>query len=240
MPESGDQSAYQEESFQDSSPIEPTEKKTGKINLFRWIFFLVVILYALLSYFHTPILTHLGKYLIVSHSPAKSDLIVCLSGGNVERGLAAADAYNQGFAEQIFIAKEVLPDGYRLLREKGLNYPDSLDLFLMIVEGLGVPRSAVLTSELPVESTLEEAEVIKKFVTEKGLGSFMIITSPTHTRRAWLTFRKFFKESDVRILMVPSRYSEFNPEDWWKKRKYVREVIIEYQKLIFYALKYFW
>jgi len=41
------------------------------------------------------------------------------------------------------------------------------------------------------------------------------------------------------IMMMPSQYTDFRPDNWWKKEKYVNEVIIEYQKLIYYTLKNF-
>jgi uncharacterized SAM-binding protein YcdF (DUF218 family) len=109
----------------------------------------------------------------------------------------------------------------------------------MILEGVGVPRSAFLTSDSPVNSTFVEAEAVRKLVKNNGYRSLIIITSPTHSKRAWLTYRKIFQEQEknVRIQMHPSRYSKFKPEDWWKNRRYVREVIIEYEKLIYYALK---
>jgi uncharacterized SAM-binding protein YcdF (DUF218 family) len=236
-PENEARVAYQGDAFPDSGPIEPKRKKIGKPGLLKWLFFLFVILYVLLSYFHGPILTRLGRYLIVTHPPEKSDLIVCLAGGNVERGLAAADAYKKGLAPRIFMAMEELPDGYELLKEKGINYPASVDLLLMILEGVGVPRAAFLTSDRPVKSTFDEAEAVRELVKKNGYRSLIIITSPTHSRRAWLTYRKVFEKEDVRIQMLPSRYSKFKPEDWWENRRYVRDVIIEYEKLIYYVLK---
>ena len=41
-------------------------------------------------------------------------------------------------------------------------------------------------------------------------------------------------------MLMPSRYSNFKPEDWWKTSEYVKEVIIEYQKLLYYTVKHFW
>ena len=70
-----------------------------------------------------------------------------------------------------------------------------------------------------------------------GYSSLILITSPTHTRRVWLTFKKVFEGEDIRLHVVPTPYSRFRAEDWWKSRKYTREVILEYQKLIFYVLK---
>lgn len=236
--ENEDKVSDQEGAFPDATPIEPGRKKIGKPSLLKWLFFLFLIIYVLLSYYYVPILISLGRYLIVAHEPDKSDLIVCLAGGNIERGLAVADAYQEKLAPRIFIAREEPPDGYELLKERGLNYPESIDLLIMVLKELGVPRSAILISDRPVISTFDEATVIRELVKKEGYRSLIIITSPTHSRRAWYTFRKFFENEDVRIQMLPSQYSNFRPEDWWKERKYVREVIIEYQKLIFYTLKY--
>ena len=232
----------QDSAMPEMKPIEPGDKKTGKVNLLKWLFFLLFFIYIIISHYHAPILTHLGRYLVVEHTPEKSDLIVCLSGNNIERGLAAADAYQDGLAPQIFIAREELPDGYELLKEKGINYPETIDLLMTVFNGLGVPGSALIISDRPVKSTIDEAEMVMDMIKERDYQSLIIITSPTHSRRAWLTFRKIFEkeEKDFRILVIPTPYSKFRPEDWWKKRKYKREVIIEYEKLIYYTLKYFW
>ncbi|MBW1805874.1 MAG: YdcF family protein [Deltaproteobacteria bacterium] len=219
-------------------PIEAEGKLITKQNILRWFIFLLFIIYLLLSFLHVPILTRLGRYLILEHPPQKSDLIVCLAGGNIERGLAAADAYRDGLAPQIFIAREELPDSYELLKERGIKYPESIDLMIILLKESGVPESAILTSDAQVKSTIEEATLVREEVEKRGFKSLIILTSPTHSRRAWFTYRKVFEDSDVRILALPSKYSKFKPEDWWKRRRYVRDVIIEYQKLIFYAFKY--
>jgi uncharacterized SAM-binding protein YcdF (DUF218 family) len=163
-----------------------------------------------------------------------------LAGGNVDRGLAVADAYKKGLAPRIFMAREVPPDGYRLLKERGVEYPESVDLMVNLLEGLGIPRTAFLTSDRPSKSTFDEATLVRELVMKSDYTSLIIITTPYHCRRAWLTFRKVLEENDVRILMLPSSYSDFKPADWWKKRRYLREVIIEYQKLVYYTLKYLW
>ena len=231
---------YHEDNLQDPKPIEPERNRMGKAWVLKWLFFLLAVFYVILSYYRVPILTGLGSYLIVEHPPQKSDLIVGLAGGNVDRGLAVADAYGKGLAPLVFVAKEVPPDGYELLKERGVNYPESVDLMRMLLEGLGVPRSAFLTSDRPSKSTFEEANLVKDVVIRDGYRSLILITSPHHSRRAWLTFKKVLEENDVRLLMIPSPYSDYNPADWWKKRKYFREVIFEYQKLIYYRLKYLW
>jgi uncharacterized SAM-binding protein YcdF (DUF218 family) len=234
-----DEAYEKEDAFQTGEPLEPEGGKSGTLNRLKWIFFFLAVVYSLLSFFHAPILTRLGEFLVVKHSPQESDLIVCLAGDNVERGLATADAFKKGLAPRIFMAREEPPDGYDLLRERGVDYPENVDLMMTLLEQQGIPRSAFFTSDRTVDSTIDETEYIRDLVIEKGYKSLILITSPTHSRRAWLTFEKVFEEKDVKIHSLPSIYSKFNPEDWWTQRKYLREVIIEYQKLIYYTYKYF-
>jgi uncharacterized SAM-binding protein YcdF (DUF218 family) len=220
-----------------AKPLEPESAPSTRLSLFKWVFFLAAFFYVLLSYFHAPILIQLGKYLVVQHSLEKSDLIVCLAGGDVERGLASADLFTRGSAPKVFIARELIPEGLEMLKQKGIAYPESIDRTAMILKELGVPESAVIRSEQPVESTFEEAERVGAVLLDNKYRSLILVTSPTHSRRVWLTFRKAIPDKEVRITVMPAPYSKFRAEDWWKTRRYVREVILEYQKLIYYKAK---
>ena len=227
-------------SMDQPGPIEPEAKKSARLTYLKILVFLFLITYGLIAQFHTPVLTFLGQYLVLKQTPERSDLIVCLAGGNVERGIGAAEVYREGFAPRILLTREDPPDGYRLLEERGLHYPESVDLLKRLLKDLGVPESAIIVSRQPITTTFEEAQLVRSVVAERGYRSLIIITSPTHTRRAWLTFKKVFEGRPVRILVLPTPYSGFDPKDWWKHRKYLREVVIEYQKLIFYTVKHFW
>jgi uncharacterized SAM-binding protein YcdF (DUF218 family) len=216
---------YQQEIPYQGEPSQRA-KSIGLSTILKWLIFLFVIIYLLMSYYHAPLLTRLGRYLVMEYPPEKSDLIVCMGGGNIERGLATADAYKEGLAPKIYISKEKNPDGYGLLDEKGIKYPVEGDLLENLLLDLGVPKTAVIRSDSEVDNTWDEVR------------SITIITTPIHSRRSWLVFRKVFEDSDVRILSLPSKYSRFKAEDWWKDRGYLRDVLFEYEKLLYYKLKY--
>ena len=222
----------------ENKPIEPEGRKLTRPGLLKWIIFLLFIAYVLISYYRAPILTSVGRYLVVQHSLKKADLIVCMMGRPVERGLAAAELYMLGLAPRIFVGREELPDGHAVLEGKKVHYPESRDLLIMILQGLGVPRPDCIASDSFVDSTFEEAKIIREIALKQGYRTLIIVTSPMHARRALLTFKKVFGKDSVKIMMMPSKYSDFRSNDWWKKKKYLREVIIEYQKLIYFALKY--
>lgn len=240
MDESGKEEsvALRSETPLDDRPIEPG-RGGFRIGWIKGLFFLIFAVYLLVTAFHAPLLTALGRYLVVKHTPEKSDLIVWLAGGIVDRGLETADAYRKGLAPKLFIAREVLPDGYDRLTERDIYFPTSADLSAALLNDLGVPKSALIFSEDTVTSTWDEAQQVKKAVDLHGFKSIIIITSPPHTRRTWLTYKKVFDKDKIRIIVLPSQYSDFRPEDWWKKRRYTRDVIFEYQKLILYFFQYF-
>ncbi len=222
-----------------SSPIEPDSGTSNRKPVLKWILFIAFVLLTVLTAYREPLLMRLGGYLVVSHELEDSDLIVCLSGRAIERALAAADVYREGFAPNVFIAPEVFPDGYEALVRHGIDVPLSIAVIRRILMKKEVPESAVIEGESPAGSTMAEAMMVKALAKEKGYSSIIVITSPTHTRRAWWTFRSVLIEDDVVVRMHPTPYSGFRVEDWWKKRRYVREVLLEYQKLVYYALKYY-
>lgn len=228
----------QTERYCDNTPIEPQGFNFPRLRIWKSILFLLFISYIMLSYFRVPILTSIGNYLIIDKPVKKADLIVCLMGKPVERGLAAARLYKSGCARNIFFARVEFPNGYEDLRAKGVNYPESRDLLDRMLQGLGVPKSACITSDIFVCSTYEEAQVVRDISLKREVTSLIIITSPTHTRRAWLTFNKVFGKDNVRISVVPTLYSDFRPDNWWKTDKYLQDVILEYQKLFYYYIKY--
>ena len=223
-----------------SEPLDKKkEKKRPRFAVWKWVFFIIFFLYIVLTSYRVSLLIRLGEYLIVEHKARKADLIVCLGGRGVENALAAVDAYNKGLAPYIFRAKELEPDGLDYLRQRVEGYPTDFDLFRLIVQGFGIPEEVILSSEDRVGSTIDEARLVRKFVLDRGFKSLIVISTLTHSRRAWLTFKKVFKDDDIKMISLPSHYQLFNPKDWWTKRKYTKELIIEYEKLIYYTVAYF-
>jgi len=213
-------------------------KKVTRFSIYKLLLFLFIAFYFVVTFYRIPLLTALGGYLIVEHEPEKSDVIVCLAGKNIERSLEVVDAYRKGLAPYIFMAKKSKPDGFEYLTKKVRDYPADFDLFTLIMEGFQIPEKAILSSEERVGYTLDEVRLVHKFVLERGFKSLIVITSLTHSRRAWLTFTKVFKDDDIKIISLPSHYQLFNPKDWWKKRKCIYDLILEYQKLIYYKIAY--
>lgn len=222
-------------------PIEPESRRFFKgPSIVKWIFFILFISYMVVSYYSVPILTALGNYLIVDHPLKKADVIVCTPGSPLEQSLMAAELYKRGLAPRIFIPEETPPDGLEILKAQGGRYPEASGLFIGTLKSLNVPESAFIVGKLAVDSIQEEAEEVREVVMGKGYRSIIIVTSPSSARLAYLIFEKVFDGEKLEIMISPSRYSDLKADNWWKRGKYLNEVLFECQKLLYHTIKNLW
>ena len=235
-----DFSEKREAELMDGRPIEPESRRSKGPSIVKWIFFILFISYMVVSYYSVPILTALGNYLIVDHPLKKADVIVCTPGSPLEQSLMATELYKRGLAPRIFIPEETPPDGLEILKAQGGRYPEASGLFIGTLKSLNVPESAFIVGKLAVDSIQEEAEEVREVVMGKGYRSIIIVTSPSSARLAYLIFEKVFDGEKLEIMISPSRYSDLKADNWWKRGKYLNEVLFECQKLLYHTIKNLW
>ena len=236
----GDTSFGRYPASEERSPIEPKGLRWKGSGILKWVLFLLIIGYAVISYYHVPILTALGNYLVLDHSLKKADLIVCTPGPPLEQILTAADLYRRGVASRIFIPREIPPPGLDALREQGGRYPEASDLFMGTLEGLNVPKSACVLSNRVVDGIWEEAEELLEWVQGKEIRSMIIVMPPYRARRTYWIFRNVLDEKEMEVMVSPSIYSGFKADAWWEEDRFRGEVVLEYQKLIYNAIRGIW
>ena len=229
-----------ETEFQNDRPIEPESRRFKGQSIIKWIIFIFFIGYMAISYYRVPLLTALGNYLIIEHPLTKADLIVCTPGSPLEKSLTAAELYERGLAPRIFIPQETPPAGIEILKRQGGLYPEKSEFFISTLKSLKIPESDLMVGEHTVDSIREEAEEIRDVVMEKGLRSIIIVTSPSRAKRAYLIFEKVFAGEKLKIMISPSQYSDFRADNWWKRDKYVNEVIFEIQAVLYHTIKNLW
>ena len=76
------------------------------------------------------------------------------------------------------------------------------------------------------------------FLCRSGVRSLVVVTSPSHTRRARLILRQVL-EPRVLLAVRPAPADYFPPQ-WWKRRAAAKLVLSEYQKLAHYWLRERW
>lgn len=186
--------------------------------------------------FRERALTALGGYLVASDPPAAADAVLVLGGDPAERAWEAADLYREGWAPRIVLTTPLTAPAVAALAARGVVLAEEPQLARQVLQGLGVPAEAVLPMPEFVNSTESEARAFRAFAAGRGWRRVLVVSSPFHTRRSRTLFRQVMRETGIEVRVIPSRHGQYRAADWWRGRQDVLTLIIEYQKLLFYAL----
>jgi uncharacterized SAM-binding protein YcdF (DUF218 family) len=180
-----------------------------------------------------------ARALVVQSDLAQADAIVILSGSSSyrERTNTAAQLFFQGRAPKVILTNDDRRGGWSTTQQRN---PRFTDLALDELVRAGVPREKIDVLQEPVDSTYDEAKLLRRYAAQNSLRSLLIITSPYHSRRALWTFRHEFKTSPVVLGLTPADSQKQQPSAllWWTTLRGWRLVGGEYLKLIYYRLKY--
>lgn len=188
------------------------------------LFILSVFIFITLLWGSAPLwLTSIGNCLFVNEPPYPVDILIVLSGDDEGHRLRHAfNLYQKGYAKKI-----LLSGGTNLWEETGI------DLMERYLVQLGVSREDIL-SEKRSESTVENALFSRKILEEMGLKSATVVTSPPHTRRVSIIFKKAFSPN-IKV-SVCGNPEAFQVEGWWRNPSYRRIVVREYFQIGWYLL----
>ncbi|MDY0102516.1 MAG: YdcF family protein [Lentimicrobium sp.] len=180
----------------------------------------------------------MGKWLVKSQKPETADFIFVLLGPVPDRALQAFDLYKAGFASKIVFANE-FQFGAEQLTPYGIQLENTSSIFKRTLIQLGVKAEDIEILPQTTSSTQEEAIAFREFISKNtDYQRVLLVTSSYHSRRTFFIFEKAIKQSnpDFTVVSVPSRYTAFDAEKWWKKRDNAKMVVLEYLKLLNFLL----
>ena len=154
-------------------------------------------------------------------------------GSITDRSLQAADLYNAGVVKKVILVEATL-GGYQKLVDKGINIVSNTEQMVNSMVFLGIPLEKIVVLPGYANSTQMEACIVRDYIRRSNTIDTIIVTSSNyHMRRASMIFRSELKDKEhpVCVFVYPSAYSEFDPEKWWKNRKGIKTVLLEYAKL---------
>ncbi|GAB4484436.1 MAG: hypothetical protein OHK006_08740 [Thermodesulfovibrionales bacterium] len=185
----------------------------------------LVVLAALAVIGHDPLLTRAGKYLVKKDALKPADAIVVLAGEQTERTEYGVRLFREGWArkDRIIMAGGPLVWKYTwagLMKEHAMN--------------LGVPGRNILTEEFS-RSTEEDALYTKELLKAHGFRSIILVTSPYHSKRASLIFRRVMG-SEITVINAPVEGGWFSLKEWWARPRDRSMVLNEYSKFLWLLL----
>jgi len=185
------------------------------------------LLIAFVTYLAYPlVLEGMANYLVVQDKLEKADVIIVLGGdNNGERVSQGIRLYKEGFAKHLLMSGGSL--AWKLTCAQWMKR--------QAVES-GVPAAVILLQDRS-RSTIEDAKFSLPIIKNYGFKSVILVTSPTHSRRAAKVFRRVFPREGIKVIIYPAQKSEFNPHRWWTRHEDTAYVVWEYVSLVLYFFK---
>jgi len=166
----------------------------------------------------------MGGLLIVADRLQQADAIVVLSGGDDERIKYAARLYQNGYGR------------YLVLTETGISYPGNpmpaTARAINLAVDQGVPEELILTPEVVVKSTADEAQTVRKTAEASDFSKLIVVTDPYHTFRTRLIFRWIFRESGIKVMVHPVSGHWYDSLTWFLSPEGWKTTLSEYVKTI--------
>jgi uncharacterized SAM-binding protein YcdF (DUF218 family) len=179
-----------------------------------------------------------GKWLVRDDNPVHGDAIILLMGGISDRVLQAADLYNERKAGRLIIVEESM-GGYKRLEERGVRIVSNTTQVVNAAVTLGVTADSITVVPGDAESTMTEARAIRDYlVHDNRTDTVIIVTSPTHSRRATMIFKTALNKNgrQICVLSSPSQHLGFDITHWWRYKEGIQAVIGEYVKVVSFVV----
>ena len=157
------------------------------------------------------------------NKPVKTDLIVTLGGGGIERDQMAADLYKAGYAKKI-----LLTGMGKIVNSSQHYYEYPRSLFFL---KQGIPAEALLFDGLSI-NTHQEAINIAIVLTAHHWHSALVVTDPPHIRRVAFCLSSVFK-NNFSYSLIQSNVPTWHADRWWQDERWRRFSLDEVLKLIF-------
>lgn len=181
----------------------------------------LVLILVVLYIFHGYILDNAGKYLYYKDEMRPADVIVVLAGEEKERVEYGVRLFKEGWARK---DKIILSGGPLVWKYTWASLMKEQAVYL------GIPKSAILL-ENQSRTTEEDAYFTKQILNKHKYKSCILVTSPYHSRRAYIIFQKIMGK-EITVTSAPCKESWFSFDEWWKRRRDRSKVLDEYSKFL--------
>ncbi len=162
-----------------------------------------------------------GFYLSPQDVLERADAIVIISGGETSARIKeGVEMYQAGWSGLLIVSGAA--------RDEGISNALAMQ---QIAVGLGVPEEDIITED-EAQTTVGNAQHTRDIIGERNIDSIILITSPYHQRRAYLTFR-YFLGDDFVIINHSASDSAWRKNGWWESSWARYLTVSEIQKLIY-------
>jgi hypothetical protein len=177
-----------------------------------------------------PVLRAAGWALVVGAEPVgPADMIVVTLDSDGAGALEAADLVKRGVSKRVAVFTDPpSAEDFEFIR-RGLPYEDASARQIRQLKMLGVTDVEKISR---VTGTGSEGEVLSQWCDEQHLRSIVVVATKDHSRRLRRVLDRDMKGHPTKVSVRAARYSDFDPDRWWKTRGGARIQIVELEKLL--------
>ena len=179
---------------------------------------------------------HLGTFLAREDPLTKADAIFVLAGTELDRTLEGIDLFLEGYAPRLVMSREELETAFTAVGRRGIALPSEVERARDLAIKLGVPPEAIELPDTLHGSTAGEAVTLRSLARDNHWRTVIVVSSKFHLRRARFAIQRELSGTDVHVLMHGTRYDNARPEQWWRQRGDIRDILSEVPKFAAYAL----
>ena len=172
-----------------------------------------------------------GYWLPVKDKPGNAAAIVVL-GGSATRAAYGAELYAEGLAPKVYVSRAARTREEQLLDAQGVAWPREENVYAEVLKARGVPEQAIVFYGRDCASTLQEARAAAELLGPVP-GTLLVVTSPSHQRRAKMIFERALPDRQILVLGTP--YDPL-PHAWWTDREATAQVFSEFGKIVYLTL----
>lgn len=176
------------------------------------------------------ILRAAGWALVVNDRVEPADVIVLAVDDDGAGVLEAADLVHNRVATRVAVFGEAPDAVEREFIRRGIAYEDAAGRSVRELRALGVDN----VDRVPtyVGGSGDEGPVLAAWCDQNGFRSVVIVSSSDHSRRLRRVLHRSMKGHQTKVTAHSSRYSVFDPDQWWRSHRGIRTEVAELEKLL--------
>jgi hypothetical protein len=171
-----------------------------------------------------------GWALVAKDQPvALADIIVLTLDSGAAGAIEAADLVRSGVSKRVAVFDEPPTREQEEFTRRGLPYEDASARQVRELKTLGVIDVVHISK---VNGTGDEGQVLPQWSDEQHLRSIVVVAAKDHSRRLRRVLDRVMAGHAAQANVQAARFSDFDPDQWWKTRGGVRTAIVEAQKFL--------
>jgi hypothetical protein len=171
-----------------------------------------------------------GWTLVSDDAEQHVDSIVVAVAADGAGVLEAADLVHRGVSPRVAVFSEPTEVWSREFIRRRAPYYNESELSVQQLHALGVSSVDVIPER--VGGTHDEGNALPPWCASMGYRSILVVSTTDHSRRVRRIVGRGMRGAGVRVLVRYSRYSSFDPNNWWETEDGFRTGLVELEKLL--------